>query len=128
MDMEQYNYYKSKILKNIKEQKQKHKKAYNLLKSIEEITNYSDDIPLALIYSTISHNQREFARVANEINDILQALMPKKEHKESSNESKDESKNKEPKKTEKSSKDEEKDYNKLDDEDDFNLDTDEDLE
>lgn len=127
MDVEQYKYIKNQVLSNLETLKEKHKEAYSVLKVIHNITENSDDIPLSMLYTTLSHTQSDTAKVANDINALIQELLPKKESKsqEKNEESSEESK--EPKKPVK--KESEKDYNKpLDDEDDFDLDSDDDLE
>jgi len=127
MELEEYKYYKTKILGSLNKLKDKHKEAYTLLKNVENITHSSNDIPLSLIYTSISHIQSNNSKVVNELEGMIQALIPKKntneEDKTDQNTSKKDESKKEPivKKTENPNA-------PLEDEDDFDLDTDDELE
>ena len=127
MELEEYKYYKTKILGSLNKLKDKHKEAYTLLKNVENITHSSNDIPLSLIYTSISHIQSNNSKVVKELESMIQALIPKKntneEDKTDQNTSKKDESKKEPivKKTENPNA-------PLEDEDDFDLDTDDELE
>ena len=127
MELEEYKYYKTKILGSLNKLKDKHKEAYTLLKNVENITHSSNDIPLSLIYTSISHIQSNNSKVVNELEGMIQALIPKKNTNEEDKTDQNTSKKDEPKK-EPIVKKTENPNAPLEDEDDFDLDTDDELE
>lgn len=107
--MSQDEYYRDKLHYQLKEYIDKHKYTYNVLKTLSNMMETSDTLPIATIYGILSNAETEKAQVLRQINDSMQHLMPKPEDTKGKSESNDASENTEPQKQEENKKEESKD-------------------
>lgn len=84
----QYEYNQKLLVSKIREYQDWHKYAFKNLRDLSELIEVSRDIPLSSVYYSINHLEKEKSQVLSEINQIVNALLPKKQDTSKDTESK----------------------------------------